>query len=569
MYILGINALYHESAACLVQDGSIVAVAEEERYNRKKHGKLPRPDNADELPVQAIHYCLVEAGIDLGQVEHIVYSSDPYGVVLKSIPEPIQEIVIAFEESQLRVPIKLRNMGFTGELTWLDHHVAHAASAFYAAPFHDAAILAVDGVGNFTTTGCYWGVNNQIRGIQEIAYPHSIGFLWELMSVFLGFEVYDAAKIMGLAAYGNPDRYAAQFKKLAWLVPDGNFAMDDDILRFWMIDYDQNSGYYDGLEALFGMKKREPDQELDDTHHDIAAALQKITDDIVLHMVEHAYAKTRSENLCLAGGVALNCVTNHHVFEHGPFTNLYVQPAAHDAGTALGAALYLWYHRLGKQRGEWMPHAYFGPSFTNADIARCLQDAHLRYTPSANIEQEVAQLLSQGNVVGFFQGRMEYGPRALGNRSLLADPRNPNMREILNHKVKHREYFRPFAPSVLAEEAHNWFEIGKPTVATDFMLMAYPTKADRQAKIPAVVHADGTSRIQTVRAETNPRYHKLISAFYALTGVPVVLNTSFNDSEPIVCTPQDAIATFMKTEIDYLAIGDFLVSKAENRPVTS
>nr|VFK24874.1 MAG: Carbamoyltransferase N-terminus [Candidatus Kentron sp. LPFa] len=286
---------------------------------------------------------------------------------------------------------------------------------------------------------------------------------------------------------------------------------------------------------------------------------------LMLHMAKHLYDNAGSENLCLAGGVTLNCVTNKIAFEETPFVNLFVQPAAHDAGTALGAAFFIWNHLLDNEQRQPMTHAYLGPSFTDAEIEAELQAHGLSYKHTDQVEREVADLISQNNIVGFFQGRMEIGPRALGNRSLLADPRHPDMREILNRKVKHREYFRPLAPSILYEQAKNWFHIEKETSAADFMLMAYPVKESRKDKIPAVVHVDGTSRIQTVKKDTNPRYHKLISEFYRISGVPIVLNTSFNDSEPIVCTPKDAINTFLKTGIDYLALGDFIVDKANNR----
>jgi carbamoyltransferase len=370
---------------------------------------------------------------------------------------------------------------------------------------------------------------------------------------------------MGLAAYGDPARYAAAFEQIAYTTPDGGFETADHILRFKEITYYPPSAYCEGLENLFGIKKRERGQPLNAVHHDIAAALQQKTDELVYHMAVHLHALTGSSNLCLAGGVALNCVTNHHVLENGPYQNLYVQPAAHDGGTSLGAAFYVWNHILGEPVRGSMSHAYLGPAFSDEEIEEQLQRQHLKYDRVAELEREVARLISQQNVVGFFQGSMEYGPRALGNRSILADPRHADMREILNHKVKHREYFRPFAPSVLHEEAANWFRIGKEAPAADFMLIAYPAREEVAASIPAVIHADGTCRVQTVKQEANPRFHRVISEFNKLTGIPVVLNTSFNDQEPIICTPADAIGTFLKTEIDYLAIGSFLVRKETGR----
>lgn len=564
MYVMGVNSVYHESAACLLQDGALVAAAEEERFNRIKHGKKPRPDNPNELPLRAMRYCLDAAGIDLPQVDHCGYSSNPnrfmkyrYFAEFAYMGEFVANI--------RRVPKRLRDMGYSGRFHWLDHHAAHAASAYYLSSFPEAAVLTVDGVGDGNTTASFRGAGSQLRLVQDVPAPHSLGFLWELVSMFLGFDIYDATKIMGLAAYGDPERYAEQFRQLVPVLPGGRFATKSDLLRFWRLNYSIPSGYFKGLQKLFGVKRRSPDQQLTQTYRDIAAALQERTDEVVLHMAQHLHSRVGSDNLCLAGGVALNCLTNRRVFEQGPFARLFVQPAAHDAGTAIGTALYLWRHVLGHESRESMKHAYWGPSFSSSEVEKVLQEYGLRYARSDNVEQQVARLVSQGCVVGFFQGRMEVGPRALGNRSLLADPRNPNMREILNQKVKHREYFRPFAPSVLDEEARAWFQIGKETAAAEFMLIAYPVQERVRERIPAVVHVDGTSRIQTVRREINPRFHKLISEFQRLTGVPVVLNTSFNDSEPIVCAPEDAIETFLKTEIDYLAIGDFILSKADNR----
>jgi len=566
MYVLGINSLYHESAACLLEDSTVVAAAEEERFTRTKHAKKPRIDNPDALPFHAMQYCLETAGIDIRHVDHIGYSSDPrrrsvqWGhSTVDWNPEFTRHIRL--------VPDKLRVMGFEGEFTWVDHHMAHAASAFYPSPFHEAAILSVDGIGDANTTGFFSGVGSRLSYVQDLKFPHSLGFLWELLSMFLGFDIYDATKIMGLAAYGDPDRYAEHFKRLVRLLPGGRFAVDDGLLRLSLIDYLTPSGYFKGLEKLLGIKRRTRDEELTQEHRDVSASLQCRTDDVVLHLVEHLHKQTGSDSLCLAGGVALNCVTNRHAFEHGPFAHLFVQPAAHDAGTAIGTALYLWHHVLGKDRAECMKDPYLGPSFSPSQVERELQRYGLKYTRPDDIEKEVAQRLSEGCLVGYFQGRMEVGPRALGNRSLLADPRDPNMRETLNQRIKHRESFRPFAPSVLYEEAGRWFQIGKQTPACEYMLMAYSVEEAMREKIPAVVHVDGTSRIQAVRRETNPRYHRLISEFYKRTGVPVVLNTSFNDSEPIVCTPEDAIRTFLRTEIDYLAVGDFLLSKEENRSV--
>jgi len=562
MYILGINSAYHETAACLLKDGLIIAMAEEERFTRRKHGKEARIDNPDELPECAIEYCLKKAGISPKDVAAIGLSISPADrLINKDFKEPVvpnnwgsSEGETLFFEKLQSIPGKIRQFGFDCSIEWLHHHACHAASAFYLSPFEDAAILTVDGIGESTSTAFSFGQDQFIHTLMEISYPHSLGFLWEKFSKFLGFTDYDAAKVMGLAAFGNYKRYLPQFEQLLTLTPAGKFEVDSKRFCFRIEDYR-------ALEELFQVKKLARPQDLTKEHEDIAAALQKITDIVMLHMVNELQARTQTENLCLAGGVALNCVSNREIFEEGPFARLYIQPAAHDAGTAIGAACMIWHTIYGQNNRAVMRHPYYGPAFSDSEVEQTLLANCLTYHHIDNIAQRVAEIICEGSIVGWFQGAMELGPRALGNRSLLADARNPCMQEIMNRKVKHREPFRPFAPSVLHEEADKWFEIVKPTLASDFMLLSYMTKKDVRDKIPAVVHVDGSSRIQTVRKETNPSYHALISEVFKLSGVPMVLNTSFNDSEPIVCTPQDAVHTFLKTQIDYLAIGNFLVSR--------
>ena len=572
MYILGINAVYHESSACLILDNHLVAIAEEERFNRVKHGKKVLVDNPDEFPLQSIAFCLAEAGIGLGDVSHIGYSVLPEEFERRRTAlatgafgdEWIDDAEWALGQATLeRVPQALKSLGFTGEFHWVDHHLSHAASAFYPSPFEEAAILSVDGTGEFDTTVSYYGQGNRIKRLSGVAYPSSIGLLWEVLSIYLGFDVYDAAKLMGLASYGDANRFIGQFRQIIRPLPDGAFVIDHELIRFGHLEYYPPKAYLDGLEQLLGVRRRMPGDELLQVHEDIAAAMQALTNELVLHIAEDLHRRTGSENLCLAGGVALNCVTNSHVFETGPFKRLYVQPTAHDGGTTIGAAYHIRHGILGKTERGTMDHAYWGPEYDDARIVEALAARGLAGQLSGSLEAEVAALIAQDQIVAFFQGRMETGPRALGNRSLLGNPTNRDMRDILNAKVKHREYFRPLAPSVLAEEAEAWFDIRKPTSAADYMLMTYPARADKKDRIPAVVHTDGSCRIQCVRRETNPRYHRVISEFQKLTGVPVVLNTSFNDQEPIVCTPEDAISTFLKTEIDVLAIGDRLVFKKD------
>ncbi len=562
MYTLGINSAYHEMAACLVKDGRILAAVEEERFNRCKHGKSARIDNADQLPIHAIQYCLDSAGIPATAVDQIGFSLDPQTRLLN---KDIKDVVVENDwgswageqrlyEALHRVPNKLNDLGFTGEFFFLKHPLCHAASAFYPSPFDETAVLSIDGIGETSSTLLAHGQDRSIEVLQETHYPSSLGFLWEKFSQFLGFTEYDASKVMGLATYGETDRFRDAFTQLVQPAEEGQFVVDNDILSF-------RSNSFDRLTALLNVPRRKRGDALTAVHADIAAGLQEITNRIVMHIVNHLYMRTGSTNLCMAGGVALNCVTNQFVYEQGPFSNFYIQPAAHDAGTAMGAALLLWHqHNEGKRTSD-LDHVYLGPSYSDEEIEQVLIQGGYRYERLENIEAIVAQLLTQNKVIGWFQGRMEFGPRALGNRSLLASPQNPEMRQILNDRVKHREPFRPFAPSILSEEKEKWFAINKPTPAAEYMLMAYPAHEERRDKIPAVLHVDGTGRIQSVRQQSNPKYHKLISEFHQRTGIPIVLNTSFNDSEPIVCTPADALNTFVNTKIDYLAIGSFLLDR--------
>ncbi len=564
--ILGINSTYHESAACLIEDGQLVAVVEEERFNRIKHAKSALIDNPHILPVEAINHCLKEAGITLKEVDYIAFSFNP-AARLEST-DFTEEVEAGdwgsesgeqlFYQKLQEVPQKLCEMAgedITPKFNWVEHHISHAGSAFFVSPYEEAAVFIVDGIGEIESTTLYKGEGNKITLLDSIIYPHSLGFLWEKIAKFLGFSEYDAAKIMGLASYGNPQTYYEQFCSFV-KVKSNTFTIDADVVRFRVEDYTE-------LEKLFG-KKREREESLDARHADIAAALQQITEEALLKLSDFLYRETRSKNLCLAGGVALNCVANSVLHEYGHFDNIYIQPAANDAGTAIGAAYYIWHQILDNPRSYVMDSPYQGPEYSDEEIRAVLDHSgKLTYSYHDNIEAITAKLVTEGNIIGWFQGRMEIGPRALGNRTLVADPRNPKMRDILNIKVKHREYFRPFAPSVLSEKAAEWFRIPKETSSSDFMLFAYDVFETKRMLIPAVTHVDGTSRIQTVQKKLNPKYHKLISEFEKLTGVPIVLNTSFNDSEPIVCTPQDAVNTYLKTKIDYLVIGNFLVSKGQ------
>jgi carbamoyltransferase len=565
-YVLGINSAYHESAACLLRDGVPVAFAEEERFNRRKHGKLARVDNPDELPRQAIQFCLRQAGIGLAGVEAVGYSFDPplrrrnvgLGGSIGSSDWGSAAGEELFQRRLRAIPEALAELAgaqVSDRFHWLEHHLCHAASAFLVSPFDEAAVLVVDGIGEFGTAWLGQGQGVELRKLGELEYPHSVGFLWEKLARFLGFGEYDACKVMGLAAYGDPKTFAAGFATLVSSNGQGELRLAADTLRFRSDDFGP-------LESLLGPRRR-PGEPLTARHADIAAALQKATDKALLDLAGTLRRRTGSSRLCLAGGVALNCVSNRVLQESGLFEELYVQPAAHDAGTALGAAAWLWCRHSGGDRAFVLEHPYLGPGYSDIELIAALERRGLRYRRSPDAAAEAAARIAGGAVVGWFQGRMEVGPRALGNRSLLADARRPEVRTVINEKVKHRESFQPFAPAVLAERAADWFRIPGRSRSSDFMLLACDVRPEVARRIPAVVHADGTSRIQTVRAETNPLFHRLIAQFERRTGVPLVLNTSFNDSEPIVCSPEDALRTFGSTHIDALWLGDFVVEREE------
>lgn len=563
--ILGINCVYHESAACLIIDNKVVAAIEEERLSRVKHAKESKIDNPDELPILAINKCLEMGGVSLEDVSLIGFSFKPERR-LENIP--LEDRFVPnnwgcedgeklFYDKLTQIPQKLQEMGFKGQFSFIEHAIAHCASAYYPSSFSDAAILSIDGIGEFESTTLAYGHGKNIDVVQQIAYPNSIGFLWEKISKFLGFSEYDACKVMSVASFGNPLTFEEEFSKIISINDQTIFELDNEVLCFRVEDYSK-------LEKLFNIKKRETLDELEEVHKDIAAALQKWTTDIIVKVTDRLFEETKSENLCVAGGVALNCVANTIAFENSKFKNIFIQPAANDAGTALGAALKLNIEAEGNLEGLVLDNTFLGPSFTTEEIHNEMSKRNLVYSHVEDIEVKAAELIKAGNIIGWFQGAMEFGPRALGNRSLLADPRNFHMIKKLNSIVKHREDHRPFCPSVLSEETENWFDIKKSTPVSEYMLMAYPALTNKKELIPAVVHVDGTSRIQAVNQKTNPKYHGLISEFYKLTGIPMVLNTSFNDREPIVCTPEDAIKTFLKSNIDYLVMGNFILNKQDN-----
>jgi len=571
--VLGINCAYHESAACLLRDGRIVAAVEEERFNRVKHAKHSRVDNADELPLQAIAHVLQAAGIAPADVDHVGLSLDPARRLEAN--RDLQEPGVA--PGDFGTPegeeTFYRSCRHAGELLaarfpratvhHLSHHLCHAASTFFPSRHARAAVLVVDGIGESCSTWLGLGEGNQLTTLGEVSYPSSLGFLWEKISEHLGFDVYGGpGKVMGYACLTDPigedsrTDYAARFRQVVQLTDDG-FAIDNRVTRF-------RTGDFSGLEPLFGPRRTEIVDRFEEAS--IAAGLQTVTEETLLHLARRLHARTGADALCLAGGVALNCVANTRLLQETPFGSLHVESAANDAGTALGAACLLWCQVLGRERPR-LDHALLGPAFDDVAIDAALKEAGLQAEQPDDLAARCARLIHRGGLVAWYQGPLEFGPRALGGRSILADPTRFDMRTRLNAKVKERESFRPFAPSVLAEDLGRHLVVPKDMDAAEYMLLALPTRerADAQ-RIPAVVQENGstgvaTSRIHVVRDEVNPPYARLLRELKRLSGLGMVLNTSFNISEPIVCTPQHAIRTWLRSKMDALAIGSFLVQR--------
>ncbi len=576
MYTLGINAVYHDSAACLMKDGQGIAAAEEERFTRKKHGKRPIPFSTYELPFHAIDYCLGEGHITLRDIDHIAYSYDPFLLLGQhradatlmlplepsAHPTPtewesawdplfLSSIVNAPRHLVGGVPhhlqARFRGARTNGPYRWhfVEHHIAHAASAFLPSPFAHAAILTLDGRGEKATTIYSIGTGNTLHWLGQVNVPHSLGLLYEQVTEYLGFlHSSDEYKVMALASFGKP-RYLSNFREIVQVGVDGQYTVRSSRLteRF-------------GPPRLRG-------EPLEQRHYDIAHSLQVVLEETVLELASWLYSVTGEENLCMAGGVALNCVMNARVRERGPFKKVWVQPAAGDAGTALGAALWIdALERANDERTFCMDHAFLGPSYSDDQIEEFLLWAKLPYRRLTCIADEVADLLVQDKVIGWFQHRMEFGPRALGARSILASPLHASMQARLN-EIKDREDFRPVAPVVLEEEAPHWFAQAD---VSPFMLFVYDVLPEKADYIPAVRHVDGTARIQTINRQQHPLYYDLVKAFQARTGVPVLVNTSFNTrGEPIVCTPRDALECFWTSPLDALVIGSFLLEKPQDR----
>ena len=576
MYTLGLNAAYHDPAACLVKDGQVIAAVEEERFTHVKHGKRAVPFSTYELPFNAINYCLSEAGIILTDVDHIAYSYDPYLLLggyrqdevitlpLEPSAHPTPDEWEAawdplFLSSIVNAPrhlvggpphhlqARFNGARLQGDFQWhyVEHHLAHAASAFLASPFHEAAVMTLDGRGERATTTYNLGEGNYLRRLGQVDMPHSLGMLYERVTEYLGFlPSSDEGKVMALASYGEP-RFVEAFRDMVSLEDSGCYTIAP--LR---------------LEERFGPARRKGDP-LKPHHFDIAYSLQAVLEETALELAHWLHQSSGSDYLCLAGGVALNCVLNARLRDRGPFEDVWVQPAAGDSGTALGAALWIDAHeRATDERRFTMDHAFYGPGFDDNEIREFLDWSKLSYR-QVEVE-EVAELLAEDKVVGWFQGRMEFGPRALGARSFVASPMRADMLEHLND-IKGREGFRPVAPVVLEEEAGNWFagpRGANGVGVSPYMLFVYDVLEDKADLIPAVRHVDGTARVQTINRSQHPQYYDLLKAFQARTGVPVLVNTSFNTrGEPIVCSPRDAVECFWTSPIDALAIGSFLLEK--------
>jgi carbamoyltransferase len=594
--ILGISAFYHDSAAALVVDGEIVAAAQEERFTRRKHDAG--------FPTRAVAFCLQEAGLDAGGLDYVAFYEKPLAkferlleTYLAYAPRGLRSFSLAMPQwlgGKMNMRRTLRR-GLGGKIAapilFLDHHESHAASAFFPSPFEESAILTLDGVGEWTTTA--WGVGrgNNVHLTHHVRFPHSVGLLYSAFTYYCGFKVNSGEyKLMGLAPFGRPIYADAIRQHLIDLKPDGSFRLD---MRYF--------NYCQGLtmtgrrfHALFGGRPRRPKAALEQRHADIAASIQAVTEEAVLRMGRHVHARTGMRNLVLAGGVALNCVANGRLLREGPFEDIWIQPAAGDAGGALGAALFVWYQlldrsrrpsRIDSQRGSLL-----GPQYCGTDVRKLLAAAGIphRQMQEPELLRHTAALLAEGQIVGWFQGRMEFGPRALGARSILGDPRSPQMQSVINAKVKFREGFRPFAPAVLRERAPEWFDLPPPS-ESPYMLLTAAVRAEHRRPIPAdllrvmqtdpdfcrraavprssvpgITHMDYSARLQTVDERQNPRFHRLLRAFYDMTGCPMLVNTSFNvRGEPMVCTPEDALRCFRGTDIDALVIEDCVAHKRD------
>lgn len=566
---LGINSVYHESSAAIMRNGKLIAAIEEERFNRIKHGKSATIESAAKLPYASIDWCLAQAGVRISEVDAIGLSFEPEKRV-EAISLVKEETIpgewghpdgeMRFVENVKSIPeVLCQHYGrdLEKKIHWVNHHICHLASAFYPSPFQEAAVLSVDGIGQHETLSLAHGKDRQLKILDQVMYPHSIGFLWEKFCKYLALTDYDACKVMSLATFGDPNVFRSQFDKFVTTTQDGQFQLNNDILKFRSEDYSP-------MEDLFKVTRRTGKEEgYGQEYLDMCATLQSITSSLLVSMGRRLKEETGSKYLCMAGGVALNCVANHELIVDGLFEDIFVQPAAHDAGTAIGAAARLSAKYDDHQTSWTMDHAFTGTSFTDAEIRDALDKRGLKYEKQANIGKPVAKMISKGNIVAWFQGACEFGPRALGHRSILADPRNPVSRKRIDTGIKFRDSYRPYAPSMLADKMDEWFKVENAVHATRFMCIVYYIQDDKKDVVPSILHIDGSSRVHAVHRDMDARYYDMISEFEKETGVPILLNTSLNSKAPIVQSPDEAIELFLRTDIDALAISDYLVVKNE------
>ena len=569
MYILGISCYYHNSAACIIKDGEVVAAVEEERFTRKKFD--------DGFPSEAIDYCMEEAGITTKDLECVAFydktilkferlldnyiTLSPLGLksFLNVIPKWLHKRIWVKEEIK-------KHLKYNGEIIFPEHHISHAAYAFFTSPFNESAILSVDGVGEWTTTAFGTGKNTSINLTNDIRWPHSLGLFYSAFTYFLGFRVNEGEyKLMGLASYGKPKYYDLIMNNLIDVKKDGSIHLNMKYFAYTHANKMVNSKF----EELFGCQVRKEDSEIEQIHFDIGASVQLVLEEILLKMVNHVHKETKLDNLCLCGGVALNGVANGRILKEGPFKKIHIPPSPGDAGSAIGCAMYAYYSIFQKERNISLDkdsmiknNVYVGPEYNNEKIEEFLKLYNIPYEKFEHDQllKKTVELILKQKVVGWYQGRMEWGPRALGNRSILGDPRSEKMKDILNEKIKHREKFRPFAPSILEEYTSEYFDID---ISSPYMLLV--AKVKKPEVIPAITHIDGTGRLQTVSKKSNPLYYNLINEFFNQTGVPVLINTSMNvRGEPIVNTPEDAFSMLLKTDMDAIVMGNYLIQKGEN-----